>query len=70
MAGEGEAPKQEAYVPRNVLVTGGAGFIGSHVTSRLVNNYPQYKVRGARVDTELRMDAYACACMHACIDAF
>ncbi|GMH39689.1 hypothetical protein BSKO_07587 [Bryopsis sp. KO-2023] len=45
MADEGRAPpQQDDYVPNNVLVTGGAGFIGSHVTTRLVNNYPQYKV--------------------------
>jgi len=32
------------YVPKNILVTGGAGFIASHVVIRLVNKYPQYKV--------------------------
>jgi len=32
------------YEPKNILVTGGAGFIASHVVIRLVQKYPQYKI--------------------------
>jgi UDP-glucose 4,6-dehydratase len=32
------------YAPKSILVTGGAGFIASHVTVRLVKEYPSYKV--------------------------
>ncbi|MDY0781378.1 dTDP-glucose 4,6-dehydratase [Tenacibaculum sp. IB213877] len=28
----------------NILITGGAGFIGSHVVRRFVNEYPNYKI--------------------------
>ena len=40
--GGGAAPK--TYEPKNILLTGGAGFIGSHVVIRLVKKYPQYNI--------------------------
>lgn len=32
------------YTPKNILITGAAGFIASHVTNRIVRNYPDYKI--------------------------
>eukprot|EP01121_Diplochlamys_sp_Union-15-3_P006395 TRINITY_DN16894_c0_g1_i1.p1 TRINITY_DN16894_c0_g1~~TRINITY_DN16894_c0_g1_i1.p1 ORF type:complete len:362 (+),score=54.98 TRINITY_DN16894_c0_g1_i1:53-1087(+) len=32
------------YVPKKILLTGGAGFIGSHVLIHLVKNYPDYTI--------------------------
>ncbi|MFM9076356.1 MAG: GDP-mannose 4,6-dehydratase, partial [Bacteroidota bacterium] len=29
---------------RSILITGGAGFIGSHVVRRFVNRYPDYRI--------------------------
>ena len=29
---------------KHVLITGGAGFIGSHVVRLFVNNYPEYTI--------------------------
>ena len=34
----------KSYVPRNILVTGGAGFIASHVVILLVKKYPNYRI--------------------------
>ena len=40
----GHAAEAE-YEPQRILITGGAGFIASHVTRRLIKNYSKYKVR-------------------------
>ncbi|KAJ8758602.1 hypothetical protein K2173_000323 [Erythroxylum novogranatense] len=32
------------YAPKKILITGAAGFIASHVTNRLIKNYPEYKI--------------------------
>ncbi|XP_061369835.1 trifunctional UDP-glucose 4,6-dehydratase/UDP-4-keto-6-deoxy-D-glucose 3,5-epimerase/UDP-4-keto-L-rhamnose-reductase RHM1-like isoform X2 [Gastrolobium bilobum] len=32
------------YKPKNILITGAAGFIASHVCNRLVRNYTDYKI--------------------------
>ena len=29
---------------KNILITGGAGFIGSHIVKRFVKNYPEYNI--------------------------
>ena len=52
MRANGSAKKQKThlpptdgdYVPNNILVTGGAGFIASHIVIQLVKKFPQYKV--------------------------
>ena len=38
---------EENYKPQSILITGGAGFIASHVAIRLIKNYPDYKVRNS-----------------------
>lgn len=35
---------QNSYKMKNILITGGAGFIGSHVVRRFVQNYPNYHI--------------------------
>lgn len=42
----GDLVFQDAYEPTSILLTGGCGFIGSHVASLLATKYPAYKVRG------------------------
>ena len=32
------------FAPKNIMITGGAGFIASHIVIRLVKKYPQYKI--------------------------
>lgn len=32
------------HTPKNILITGAAGFIASHVANRLIRSYPQYKI--------------------------
>lgn len=43
------AAVMEKYTPKNILITGGAGFIASHVAIRLVKNYGQYKCVAEKV---------------------
>jgi UDP-glucose 4,6-dehydratase len=33
-----------AYTPKNILITGAAGFIAGHVANRLVKNHPEYNI--------------------------
>ena len=39
---------QTYYTPRNILITGGAGFIASHVACKLALEYPEYQVSRMR----------------------
>lgn len=43
------------YEPKNILITGGAGFIASHVAEHLFFKYPKYKRLGIKgMDQDLR----------------
>ena len=35
---------QGYYTPRNILITGGAGFIASHIACKVALKYPEYQV--------------------------
>ncbi|KAH9538840.1 hypothetical protein CY35_15G027800 [Sphagnum magellanicum] len=35
---------EATYISKNILITGAAGFIASHVANRLMRNYPHYKI--------------------------
>jgi len=39
-----EETNGEIYTPKSILLTGGAGFIGSHAAILLCTKYPQYKI--------------------------
>jgi len=39
-----DALQHDNYQPKNILVTGGNGFIGSYMVRKLVANYPQYNI--------------------------
>lgn len=51
----GERSSPQPYAPQNILITGGAGFIASHVVILLVEKYPQYNI--VNLD---RLDYCAC----------
>jgi hypothetical protein len=51
----GELVLEDDYVPRSILLTGGCGFIGSHVAILLAKKYPSYKARLAYIATATRM---------------
>lgn len=53
--GNGLEKQAMSYIPQNILVTGGAGFIASHVVILLVEKYPQYNI--VNLD---RLDYCAC----------
>lgn len=59
------------YVPKSILLTGGAGFIASHVVIRLCSRYPNTKVistlqgLGSQLSVFYRSPAVAWSNLHA-----
>ena len=53
------------YEPKNILITGGAGFIASHVAEHLFFKYPKYKrlgISGKGMDQNFRSsDSRVCS---------
>lgn len=45
----GQTESQGEYEAKSILITGGAGFIASHVVIRLVQRYPEAKVSRSAV---------------------
>ena len=43
----GKQTEKHGIMNRTILITGGAGFIGSHVVRLFVNKYPEYKIVNA-----------------------
>ncbi|KAF9613718.1 hypothetical protein IFM89_010160 [Coptis chinensis] len=42
--GQRMSPEPGSYTPKNILITGAAGFIASHVANTLIKKYPEYKI--------------------------
>ncbi len=40
---------------KNIIITGGAGFIGSHVVRLFVNKYPEYHIINLQTILSLRV---------------
>lgn len=40
----GNRERKKYKVMKNILITGGAGFIGSHLVRLMVNKYPEYRI--------------------------
>lgn len=51
------------YVPKCILVTGGAGFIASHVVIRLMKSFPDYKVLTESSQPDINTHKHVLVCM-------